>query len=208
MEGDTPSFLYLIPNGLGSPEHPDWGSWGGRYESYTPRLRKWHQEAETRNLWADAEDEVMGVDGSWHTSNHATIWRWREAFQNDFAARMDWTVQPYQKANHPPVALLGHSERLEAKSGERVELSAAGSTDPDQDGLTYEWFYYGEAGSLALATARTGAPLQIENAGQQKAWFVAPKVAKPETMHIILAVRDTGVPRLTRYKRLIVTVFP
>src|SRR3954454_6681554 len=29
MEGDTPSFLYLIPNGLGSSEHPDWGSWGG-----------------------------------------------------------------------------------------------------------------------------------------------------------------------------------
>jgi hypothetical protein len=29
MEGDTPSFLHLIPTGLGSPEHPDWGSWGG-----------------------------------------------------------------------------------------------------------------------------------------------------------------------------------
>lgn len=26
MEGDTPSFLYLIGNGLGDPEHPDWGS--------------------------------------------------------------------------------------------------------------------------------------------------------------------------------------
>ena len=41
MEGDTPSFLYLIDNGLGNPEHPDWGSWGGRYELYTPRKRKW-----------------------------------------------------------------------------------------------------------------------------------------------------------------------
>ncbi|RPI20730.1 MAG: DUF1593 domain-containing protein, partial [Acidobacteria bacterium] len=25
MEGDTPSFLGLIPNGLGNPEHPEWG---------------------------------------------------------------------------------------------------------------------------------------------------------------------------------------
>ena len=40
MEGDTPSFLYLINNGLGSPEHPDWGSWGGRYDLLTPGIRK------------------------------------------------------------------------------------------------------------------------------------------------------------------------
>jgi len=32
MEGDTPSFLWLINNGLSDPEHPDYGSWGGRYE--------------------------------------------------------------------------------------------------------------------------------------------------------------------------------
>ena len=41
MEGDTPSFLNLIDNGLSDPEHPDWGGWGGRYEFYTPRMRKW-----------------------------------------------------------------------------------------------------------------------------------------------------------------------
>ena len=29
MEGDTPTFLYLIDNGLGNPENPNWGSWGG-----------------------------------------------------------------------------------------------------------------------------------------------------------------------------------
>ncbi len=48
MEGDTPSFLYLVNNGLGDPEHPDWGSWGGRYELYTPRTRKWFYEPETQ----------------------------------------------------------------------------------------------------------------------------------------------------------------
>ena len=38
MEGDTPSYLSLIPNGLNVPEHPDWGGWGGRYEKYIPEL--------------------------------------------------------------------------------------------------------------------------------------------------------------------------
>ena len=31
MEGDSPSFLQLIPNGLNDPEHPNYGGWGGRY---------------------------------------------------------------------------------------------------------------------------------------------------------------------------------
>jgi hypothetical protein len=210
MEGDTPSFLYLIDNGLGDPEHPDWGGWGGRYELYTPRARKWFQQPETRPFWTDAEDEVLGVDGNWHTSNKATIWRWRSAYQNDFAARMDWTIKPCAEANHPPVARLGHPSALNAKAGERVDLSAENSTDPDGDALSYEWFYYDEPGSFATSSARTGQPLRIENADRAKAWFVVPasRVLRAGTMHIILAVTDHGVPRLTRYQRVIVTVQP
>ncbi len=126
MEGDTPSFLYLVSNGLGDPEHPDWGSWGGRYELYTPRTRKWFYEAETRPFWSDTEDEVLGVDGKWHTSNKATIWRWRDAYQNDFAARMDWTIKPYAEANHPPVPRLGHPTRLTVTLGRACEPQRGG----------------------------------------------------------------------------------
>ena len=36
---------------------------------------------------------MTGVDGRTYTSDQATIWRWRTAFQHDFAARMDWTVK-------------------------------------------------------------------------------------------------------------------
>lgn len=208
MEGDTPSFLNLIGNGLSVPERPDWGGWGGRYEFYTPRPRKHNPEPELRPFWTDAADEVMGVDGNWHESNKATIWRWRQAYQNDFSARMDWTIKPRAAANHPPVARLGHADRLKARVGQRVELSAEGSSDPDGGALSYEWIHYGEAGTLTLATGRTGAPLNIENAKSMKAAFVAPKVTKPETMHIILAVTDAGTPPLTRYRRVIVTVYP
>ena len=207
MEGDTPSFLNLIGTGLSDPEHPDWGGWGGRYEFYTPRMRKWFPEPETRPFWSDAEDEVLGVDGNWHTSNQATIWRWRSAFQNDFAARMDWTIKTYAEANHPPVARLAHSERLTAKPGERVTLSAEGSTDPDGNRLLYIWSYYPEAGTLSVATGRSGEPVTIENANARDASFVVPKnFLNAGTMHIILAVTDDGAPALTRYRRVIVTV--
>lgn len=51
MEGDTPTFLYLIDNGLNNPERPDWGS---RYELYQPRTERWFIGPETRPIWTDA----------------------------------------------------------------------------------------------------------------------------------------------------------
>jgi len=209
MEGDTPSFLSLIDNGLNSPEHPDWGGWGGRYEYYTPRMRKWFYEPETRPFWSDAEDEVIGVDGNWYTSNKATLWRWRQAFQNDFAARMDWTIKPYAQANHPPVPALAHADRLNARPGERVRLSAQGCTDPDGDALSYEWFYYPEAGTFTVANGRSGAPMTVEKAHERDASFSVPEqFFHPGTLHIVLAVTDGGIPPLTRYRRVIVSVVP
>jgi len=203
MEGDTPSFLGLINNGLNDAEKPDFGGWGGRYEFYTPRTQKWFYEPETRPFWTDAVDEVAGKDGSFQTSNKATIWRWRSAFQNDFAARMDWTIKSYKEANHPPLAVLKHTNLLTAKSGEKVKLSAEGSKDPDGNTLSYQWIYYAEPGSYPGKE-----PLVFDANTSIDATFTAPKVSKPETVHIILAVTDNGKPALTRYQRVIVTIFP
>lgn len=75
MEGDTPSFLYLIQNGLGVPEHPDYGSWGGRYEKVNPSTIL------NFNHYADAADRVIGMNNQTYISNRATVWRWRNAFQ-------------------------------------------------------------------------------------------------------------------------------
>ena len=72
-------------------------------------MQKWFQEPETRPFWTNAVDEGRGFDGNWHTSNHATIWRLRSAYQNDFAARIDGTTKPYDQANHPPVMKLAHA---------------------------------------------------------------------------------------------------
>lgn len=208
MEGDSPSFLYLIPNGLGNPERPDWGSWGGRYEYYQPRMESWFSEPETRPLWTDAMDEVLGVDGEWHTSNKATIFRWRRAFQNDFSARMDWTIKSYSEANHPPVPRLAMEQRMEARVGDRIELNAKGSSDPDGDQLRFRWYFYGEPGAFTLSNGRTATPLTITNADKARAHFVIPKPGKTGELHLILEVTDDGEPALTRYKRVIVDVRP
>src|SRR5476649_1934547 len=95
MEGDSPSFLYLLRTGLSDPEHSEYGGWGGRYAAITPD--------DMGGLRASTADEVIGVDGKKYRTAPATIWRWRDAFQNDFAARMDWTVTgDKNQANHNP----------------------------------------------------------------------------------------------------------
>jgi len=202
MEGDTPSFLYLINNGLGCSEHPNYGSWGGRYEYYTPKTELNFFEAETRPFWTNAADEVFSeITGENHTGNHATIWRWREAFQNDFAARMDWCTMAYEEANHPPVAMLAHDLLVETTEGEKVRLKAEGCTDPDGDELSYRWIYYREAGNSVYW-------LDMENENSPEATFTAPTMGFPQEMHFILAVGDDGHPTLTQYRRVIVKVKP
>jgi Protein of unknown function (DUF1593) len=203
MEGDTPSFLYLIDNGLGDPEHPDYGSWGGRYNFELPPYRKWFSEPETRPIWTNIADEVKGIDGQYYRTDQATIWRWRSAYQNDFAARMDWCVKAYKDANHPPQPALPDGNQRTVRSGDTVFLSAAGSRDPDGNRLSYRWSWYPEAGTFA-----TNKSFQLRDADRLRAWFVAPAVFSPETIHIILSVTDDGIPALTRYKRVIVSVIP
>lgn len=210
MEGDTPSFLFLLDNGLNAPDHPDWGGWGGRYELYTPRWQKWFLADETRPIWTDATDEVLGRDGEWHDDQYATVWRWREAFQNDFAARMDWTVKSYADANHPPEPQLGMPDHIRARPGERVALSAEGSSDPDGDALSYAWFVYEEAGTRSMSNNVSGVKLEVQDADQPHASLVVKtsRVVAPGTgtIHVILAVTDHGTPQLTRYRRVIIDV--
>jgi len=212
MEGDTPSFLNLINNGLSVPERPDWGGWGGRYELFTPRTQKWFLEPETRPIWTDVQDEVLGYDGQWQTTNYATVFRWRSAYQNDFAARMDWTIKPYAEANHPPVVHLATPAFVTARAGDRVDFSAVGSSDPDGDALSYEWFVYEEPGTRGMMSSSSGLKHEVRNFDQPQAWLTVKRdrVVRPGTgtIHVILAVTDQGSPRLTRYQRVIIDVVP
>jgi hypothetical protein len=223
MEGDTPSWLALIPNGLSVPEHPEWGGWGGRYELYVPEVSAMDPkgftggvpiETEPRPIWTNAVDEVIPPVAGEHGRSmragektfkdyRATVWRWRDEFQNDFAARMDWTIRPRAEANHPPVPALRHADAITAKSGEHFTLDARDSSDPDGDNLSFFWFHYPEAGTYKGERLKTGI---AEN--MARTHMIAPKVEKPETIHMILKVTDKGSPQLSRYKRVVVTVVP
>jgi hypothetical protein len=189
-EGDTPTFLYLVPTGMNDPEQPTWGSWAGRYGR--------HPEYQQFNYyWANQADTW---NGSTHRDN--TLLRWAAHLQNDFKCRMDWCVKDRAEANHPPIVKINGDWKRSVKGGEQVTLDASPSSDPDNHGLNFEWVYYPEPG-----TYRGSAP-PIENPKKAQAVVTAPMVNNAETVHFILMVTDNGSPPLTRYQRVILTINP
>jgi hypothetical protein len=187
-EGDTMTFLYLVPTGMNDPEQPTWGSWAGRY-GLNPNFEG------KPYYWADQTDLWNGT-----THRDHTLQRWAAHLQNDFRARLDWCVTGFAGANHPPVPRIAGELRRTVASGERVLLDARGSTDPDGNRLKFEWVLYPEPGSY-----RGPAPT-IQAADSPHASFLAPRVEAAQTIHILLLVTDEGTPPLTRYQRVIVTV--
>jgi hypothetical protein len=191
-EGDSMTFLYLIPTGMNDPMHPQWGSWAGRYGQQDDAGGRAY-------FWANQVDTWRGV-----TSRDATLARWAADLQNDFRARLDWCAQPADRANHPPqVVLNGDQSRrilsLPVEGGSQVPLHAAGTTDPDGDPLSYLWFVYPEAG-----TYRGQVSLQGDR--QAETELQVPEDAAGTTIHVILRAQDQGDPPLARYRRAILEV--
>lgn len=195
MEGDTPSFLGLIRNGLGWSESPDYGGWGGRYVWRTFK-------GEPHPIWTSPEPcEEFG--GTWRNGN--SIVRWREDYQLDFAARIRWSVTPkYADANHNPFAVVnGRPGRgvlhLVARPGERIALDAAGTSDPDGDALSYDWQIYREASSLKGGVLRADGAKAVVDLSDMP-------VDATGDLHVILRVRDSGTPSLAAFRRIVIRV--
>jgi hypothetical protein len=207
-EGDNPSFLYSLGNGLRSDENPTYGGWGGRFY------------------------KVEGFENVYRDVDKASYFQWIEVANRDFEARLKWSETPkYEDANHKPIIKLAQARDITVKAGQVVKLSAT-VTDNDltnykalwekyravyeQQGADFErfktmidsrpkvnvmWWQYKEAGTY-------NGMVNIGNGEVNEVQFTAPMVKEKSTIHFVFEARDNGSPALTAFERVIITVIP
>ncbi len=189
-EGDTPSWFYFLPNGLSDPAHPEWGGWGGRFDHLS------HER------YTDAQDDHWSGDPDGGMRRKWAVARWREAYQNDFAARIRWCVLSREEANHNPVAIIDGDDSQnvlirKVSRGASLKVDASQSRDPDGDAISFWWWIYHEASSSFVS---------LRNEERKTARISIPTSAPNGEVHLVLEVTDNGAPKLVSYRRVILKI--
>jgi hypothetical protein len=177
VEGDTPCFLFVWPNGLNNPEDPSQCSWGGTYKG------------DKDNLWQGAS-----TCGSYFS-------RFYPAAFNSFAARMDWAKDGTGNRN-PALVLDGDNGISVLKKtpapGTSVTLDASKTSDPDGNNLKFNWWIQADAGTYP-------GKVNISNSDSNKATVEVPSDSAGKSFHVICEVTDDGTHNLSSYRRIIFT---
>lgn len=188
VEGDTPSFLNVMPNGLADPEDPRQAGWAGCHE------------------WGISPDSLTYAWNSWQEPQKTITQNYERRFYpdelNEFASRIQWAEQGTGNKN-PHVCVNGKSSRsalhIKAKAGKALHLDASRSSDPDGDNLTFFWWHQPEAGTYHT-------PVSITDPSSSSIDLLVPADAQGKTFHLICEVHDDGPFHLVAYQRVIVEV--
>lgn len=186
-------------------------------------------------IYSDTTDTVIGMDNKTHITNHATIWRWRRAYQEEMSARVQWSVQKdYDAGSHPPVVTVNGSCGsqplvFDVAAEQAITLDGTGTWDPDANltnhdsSMQFKWFQYSDVSASQANVAATVPQLNFTlSENGRVASMVMPTFEKACTAvsdgskkswlcqeyHAILEVAGSGSPPIRRYKRVIFRIQP
>jgi hypothetical protein len=192
-EGDSPSFVALLPTGLRGLQDPTLGGWGGRLQPNTA-IPGSYQGASDYNPFTKKQ------------SGPYTIVRFMPAIGNDFLARAQWGVSPtFAGANHQPTVTTPVAN-FSGKAGQTVPVGIL-ATDPDGNKLSTAWSVYTDASTVTGTPKLTSGAATSGGTYGSGALVQIPAAAKPgQRIVVVAAVSDNGTPSLTRYGQMVVTV--
>lgn len=184
-EGDTPAFLYLLSalRGLNDPSDPAMGSWGTMFRPMGGEFPKGYY--------------------STCTVERKELERWIPEAKNSFLNRLLYCVKPPDQVNREPIAVINsdHSSniiRIQTRPNRKIKLDASRSKDPDNNKLSFRWFYYREASSYA-------GEVPISNPSVPVQHVLVPEDIGEKEIHIVLEVRDAAAVGLVSYRRVIIS---
>ena len=185
VEGDTPSFVNVLPNGLHDPDHPEQIGWAGCF------LRGICPDSLT-TAWTNWQQPQKAISRGYEE-------RFYPAVFNDFAARMEWAEKG--NGNRNPVVVVNGRKgtktiEIRAHSGKRVQLDASRSYDPDGHSLSFNWWIQKDAGSCPEG-------VKVEAQGD-KASILIPEGNRNAEIHVICEVTDNGAIPLSSYRRTVI----
>ncbi|WP_413667459.1 nucleoside hydrolase-like domain-containing protein [Mucilaginibacter sp. Mucisp86] len=197
-EGDDPTFMNMLRNGLRAYEAGSFGGWGGR-EIINPNTKNIFFQTGDTSSRAMAATLSTATAQTNKTADVAAYPNFFPAAQQDFAARLKWSVTPkYAGANHEPVVKIEGPLNIMASAGEKIRLNGKVS-DPDGNAVSINWWQF-QVGTYQKK-------VNIVNATSAQAVVEIPADAvSGQTIHIILEATDNGSPSLTRYQRVVITV--
>ena len=186
VEGDTPSFLHLLPNGLNDPEVPNQVGWGGYFVFGQCKDN-------TTNAYQNHSGNVNKISSEYEQYFY-------QATFNNFAARMDWAKDG--KGNRNPVVVINGDSSLAIikvapSQGASVTLDASATMDPDGDKLTFKWWW------ILSGMDTYAQDITISGRDTNRATIKIPDDSAGKSFHIICEVTDDGVHNLSSYRRII-----
>ena len=213
--GGTIPWVGLIHQGLSDISQPSWGGWSGRFSNEKIKnVPSRHEsvrvdEVTYGDYYVYTEDSDEWNDTTTnenYNSIYTPVWRWRQAYFNDFQCRMDWCVASFENANHHPVAAINSDKTekihfINAKAGQSIMLDASASFDPDGDIIKYSWWVYKEAGTYK------GNYQIIKDPSESRTAITIPNDASGKTIHVILQLEDeNSIASLFDYRRVVLII--
>lgn len=195
-EGDNPTFMNMLDNGLRAFENGTYGGWGGVQPA----------EEITGNIFAGSADtsqqamiSALAAAGKTNHKEPSAFPDFFPAAQRDFAARLLWSVTPrFSDANHAPRITVEGPLYLLASAGQQLKLHAS-VKDPDGNAVSVRYWQFRVGTYPGTVTVVAGPP------GQAVLQVPADALAG-QTIHLIVEATDNGHPALTSYQRILIRV--